>query len=141
MSSILTEIKAYLKTKSAITDLIGGSDARISKNRIKQNSTLPYIILRHFNGESSEKLSGGSTGLSNARIQIDCYNDTDETAHQLAEKVRTELQGLTSTTLSTVFCNGINSPDEYANGIDEIKDTDEARFWYSRDYIVHYTEN
>ena len=80
---------AYLQTKSSITSLVG---TRVYSQFMPQLPTFPLII---YTKVAEERVSShqGSSGLSRATIQIDCWADTDDESRNLAEQVRLVLDG------------------------------------------------
>lgn len=131
----------YLKTKSAITSLIGtGDNARIYLGFPKQGASLPYIVLEVFEGLSAEHLTGIS-GIAENRVQIDCYAETKNGAHDLAEAVRLAPLQMYRGTLGDTFANSITSPAGARRGYDDpSQGSNQARFWNSRDYFITYVE-
>ena len=88
MPDILDNLRTYLKTKTAITDLVGTTTAaRIYIHEAKQDAALPFIVLHGFEGISEEWLSG-IVGNCTTRVQVDCYASTRPGAYALAEAVR-----------------------------------------------------
>lgn len=142
MPDILADLRAYLKTKSAITTVIGtGDDARIYLHDAKEGATLPFIILEIFEGESNEHL-GGISGIASNRIQIDCYGITSTAAYNLAEAVRlAPLQMFRGTMNSSSKVVNVTGNVSYRRGFDPpVSGSSQKRYWVSRDYIVMYTE-
>lgn len=141
MPSIGSELKTYLKTKAAITTLIGsGTSARIYTQAPKQNATLPYIVYTVFLGSSEEHL-GGITGMANNRIQLDCYGATEEAAYALAEAVRLAPLQMFRGTMGSTYVHCVTSSEGSRAGYDRPeKGTDSRRYWHSRDYSITYAE-
>ncbi len=142
MPSIDTELKTYLKTKLAITDLIGaGDNARIYERVPRETATLPFIALLVFEGNSHEHL-GGITGLARTRVQVDCYAGTAAESFALAELVRlAPLQGEGNFTMGTTDVRDVSSPNGYTNGDDPpYQGSEENLFWHSRDYFISHRE-
>ena len=140
MASISSELKTYLKTKSAVTDLIGaGTAARIYPHTAKQGVALPYIVYEIFQGESYEHL-GGISGLAENRIQIDCFAATSEGAYALAEAVRlAPVQMFRGTMGSTAVT--VSSDDGYESGYEPPeKGGTQKLYFVSRDYFITYAE-
>jgi hypothetical protein len=58
MPSVEANLITYLKTKPAVTGLVGtGDDARIYLEFAKQGVALPYIVIELISGQSFETLS------------------------------------------------------------------------------------
>lgn len=141
MPDITSELITYLKTKTAITDLVGsGSAARIYYGDARQGVALPFIVMRVFDGESQEHLTGIS-GLATNRIEINCYGSTTSQAYNLAEAVRLAPLQKYRGTMGTTYVNEVASPQGYARDFDQPTQGDNAkRFVFTRDYFLHYQE-
>lgn len=110
--SFSSDLVAYLKTKTAITDLVGsGGSARISPAKINQGDGFPAIRFVITGGESHESLTG-AVGNRQPNLQIDCYATTRLAATNLGEQVRLVLQGYRGTMGST-FINGITLENRF----------------------------
>ena len=135
------EIAEYLKSKPAITDMIGvGRKARIYEDSAKQGVDLPYIVFQVFQGTSQEHLNG-IAGLASNRIQIDAYGSSRAEASVLAEKIRLAPLQMFRGRLENTFVSNVTSDASYDRGSDPpSKGSDRRRFWQSRDYIVTYRE-
>lgn len=141
MPDILSDLRTYLKTKSAITNLVGTGDAaRIYFHDAKEGATLPFIILEIFEGESNEHLTGIS-GICSNRVQVDCYGVTAAAAYSLAEAVRlAPLQMYRGNMDTSKVCN-VTSNVSYQRGFDPpVTGSAQKRYWVSRDYAITYTE-
>ncbi len=141
MSDIAEQLTTYLKTISAITDLVGtGANARIFLSFAKQGASLPYIVLEVFEGTSTEHLTGIS-GLATNRVQVDCYASTKAGASDLAEKVRLAPLQMHRGDMGDLFCNTVRSDGGFRTGYDPAsKGANNQRFWSSRDYFITYQE-
>lgn len=146
MPSIISEIKTYLKTKSAVTDLIGsGTAARIYLYAAKEGVALPYVIVDMIPGDSHEHL-GGISGVARNRVVIDAYAATESAAYTLAEVIRLILQPIgrdgTRPTLGSTVVHGIASDGSYEADFEPpVKGGAQKRYYYSRDYFVSYAES
>lgn len=141
MPDILSDLRTYLKSKTAITNLVGSGDAsRIYFHDAKEGATLPFIILEIFEGESNEHLTGIS-GICSNRVQIDCYGVTAAAAYNLAEAVRlAPLQMYRGNMDTSRVCN-VTSSVSYRRGFDPpVSGSAQKRYWVSRDYVITYTE-
>lgn len=146
MGNIVEDVRTYLKTKSAITSIVGsGNDAKIFLYRAKQSEpdrpiAEPYIVMEGFGGGSDEHL-GGIGGIATNRIQIDCYSTTAALAYTLAEAVRlAPLQMYRGTAGSSTIVT-CSSNGGYRQGEDPSPfGSSQRRFWVSRDYIIQHRE-
>lgn len=141
MPDIATEVVTYLKTISAVTDLIGtGSNARIWYGDAKQGASMPYIVIRVFDGESAEHL-GGISGLATNRVEINCYGSTSSSAYTLAEAVRLAPLQKYRGTMGSTYVNEVASPQGYSREFDPPSaGSNQKRFNFVRDYFLHYAE-
>lgn len=141
MPSIEAELKTYLKTITAVTDIVGtGNSSRIYEDIARQGVAAPYIVLQTFEGISAEHL-GGITGIARNRIQIDCYGKTGSESHDLAEAVRLAPLQMFRGTMGSTFVHSVVSEFGYRKGYYyPTNGSDERHFWRSRDYFVTYAE-
>jgi len=141
MPDILDSLRTYLKSKSAITSLVGSGDAaRIYFHDAKEGAAMPFIILEIFEGQSLEHLSA-ITGIASNRIQIDCYGVTASAAYSLAEAVRLAPLQMYRGTLGSCEVLNITSNTSYRRGFDPpVSGSAQKRYWVSRDYIIMYQE-
>lgn len=110
----------YLKTVSAITDIVGtGDNARIRPGRLSRSDSFPAIRYAFVSGDSVAHLTGGS-GIAQPLLQVDCYATTYSGANALAEQVRLALQSYRGL-MGTDFVNGVtlvNRRELYEDPID-----------------------
>lgn len=86
--SLTSDIVAYLKTQSTVTDVVGtGANARIRPEVLHQSETLPAIVINDTDGFSFKNLSGAS-GFAMTRIQLDAVAVTKAAAESLREILR-----------------------------------------------------
>lgn len=141
MGNIVEDVRTYLKTKAAITSLIGsGTAARIFLHTAKQGAALPYIVLDDFGGASAEHLIAIS-GAGTNRIQVDCYAATSAGAYTLAEAVRVAPLQMFRGAVGSSTVLSISSNGSYRRGWDVPSPGSGAkRYWCSRDYLILYRE-
>jgi hypothetical protein len=141
MPSVEANLITYLKTKPAVTGLVGtGDDARIYLEFAKQGVALPYIVIELISGQSFETLSSIS-GIARSRVQIDCYGSTKSEAYNLAEAVRLAPLQMYRGTFGDGWTSGITSPETYDTGsTSPSAGANDQKFWYSRDYFITYQE-
>jgi hypothetical protein len=141
MADIGASIITYLKTKSAITSLVGaGNDSRIYLDYPKQGVALPYIVLEVFEGTSAENIATIS-GIANNRIQISAYAASAAACYSLAELIRLAPLQMYRGMMGTLFCNGVTSDNSYRRGYDPASaGANDERFWIARDYFFDYVE-
>lgn len=140
MADIGTEIITYLKTKSAVTDLIGsGTSARIYLHEAKQGVALPYVVIVVYEGSSHEHLTGIS-GLAENRVEINCYSATNAGAFALAEAIRLAPLQMHKGVIGGTH-GSVTSPQNYSQEyVTPVPGDNVKRFLVSRDYFVTHTE-
>jgi len=86
--SVETLLYQFLKTKSAVTDLVGGSTApRIRPDRLHQADTLPAVIIEVDTSDHCNTLDGLG-GLVFSEVNVICRASTRAGSRALAEAVR-----------------------------------------------------
>ena len=142
MADIKEELKRYLKTKSAITDLVGfGDAARIYKRKPRQGATQPFIIIARTGGTSFESLQGIS-GIATSAIMVWACDSDPDSAETLAEAIRlAPLQGFRGTMGATKVA-GVTAPSDYLDGFEKSGDGDERPqyYWTARTYRITHAE-
>lgn len=141
MPSVGANLITYLKTKSAVTSKVGtGDNARIFLEFARQGVALPYVVIQTFEGTSAEHL-GGISGVAMNRVQIDAYAATESAAYELAEAIRLAPLQMYRGTFGSAWANGIRSDGSYETGYSVASQgANDQKFWFSRDYFVHYQE-
>lgn len=140
MGDIALDLKTYLKSTTAVTDLVGaGTAARVYEDEAKQGVVLPYICFEIFEGASHEHLIGIS-GLNENRIQIDCYAGTSIEAYALAEAVRLAPLQMYRGAMGSSYVR-VTSNGGYERGRDRpVAGAIQKRYWISRDYMFFVDE-
>lgn len=77
----------------ALKNLVSG---RVHRDIAPPGATVPYITFQQVGGEEFDYLEGGSVGLSLARVQVNCWDDSRDDVNALALAVRNALQGTSS---------------------------------------------
>ena len=83
-------LSAILKSASGVTDLVPA--ARINWGEHPQGTGSPYITMMVV-GDNEGLTMQGPDGLSQGRVQIDCYAPTSLLAKQVSRAVRAVLHG------------------------------------------------
>ena len=130
----------YLKSKPAITDLIGSNGAaRIWLDEARQGAQLPYIVIGVFEGPSEQHLNGVS-GISTNRCQVDCFAANSKGAFDLAEAVRFAPLQAYRGQIPGGFVNNVNADSSYRRGKETSeKGNKQKRFFAQADYLITYT--
>ena len=93
------EFRAILLNSSAISEVVG---SRIDYASATQGAALPYIVL-HVIDDQEEHTYQGPDGLSQGRVQVDCYGATYGQAKTLSRHVRAVLDGYRGGQFSAIF--------------------------------------
>ncbi len=91
--SIGSDFKTYLKTVSAVTNLVGeGTSARIFDRLGKQGGSAPWILYFVAGGAAEHNIEG-LAGAAQAVIQTWCYGTDSDNADEVDAAVRSALVG------------------------------------------------
>lgn len=107
----------YIKTLSAITDIIGTGDAaRIYYQKLPNAPTLPAIVYNRISSPRS-RTHDGDSNLSNPRIQYSMWSETDTGVMALAEAFENAFKSFSgtagsSTVYATIVENRLSLIDE-----------------------------
>lgn len=93
---------ALVKTKTAITDVIGSSPMRFYPVKLKQDQTVPAVAYRFFNNEDRSTFDGAST-YDFAYVDLQCYGKSYADVNNLWNILRSELEDSTGTFNSVVI--------------------------------------
>lgn len=128
------DVRTYLQTKSAVTDLIG---TRMYPDVLPENVTLPACTYWTFSSEPLTEVQADKTGVAMSRVQIDCYATTRAGAVALADAIRlAPMQGHRGTVGSS-FVQHVIAEDVMSFGRDQPTDgSAEWRYIASQDYVV-----
>jgi len=137
MADVIKSVRAYLLTKTAITDLVG---QRIYASKIPQStSQTANCIVIMVNNETYDHALDGLGGIVSTRLNFDCYSATAETARSIADAVIWSgidaIKGLyTSLNIRSVMVE--DGRREYVN--DDIAGGDNQRHVVTFDLKVHW---
>lgn len=142
MPSIASELVTYLKTKSAVTSLLGtGADCRLYLDEAKQGVSLPYATIVVYEGKSHETLAA-ITGMAENRVEVNCFSATSEGAWALAEAIRLAPLQMYRGTMGSTHVAGVTSQGGYSRErIPPVPGGNAGRFVCSRDYFFTYHES
>lgn len=82
---------ALIKSKTAITDLIGTNPTRLYPLRLPQATQYPAVVYRVNNNQDRSTFDGAST-YDFSFVDLFCYAKTYDEASELWETLRTELE-------------------------------------------------
>jgi hypothetical protein len=136
MYDVAQSIRAYLLTKTAITDVVG---QRIYADQLPQNATLPAIEMAVISDVPEMQLSD-ITGLTKARIQFVCFATTRRITRQISQAIRTcgvaAIKGL----YSGVWIKGVAVDGSFDATIPPSDGNDIHRYLTTVDLVVDYLE-
>ena len=138
MADIAAELTTYLKSRSAITALIGSSTgARVFAERPKQATARPYLVLSQTGGNDDVGL-GGRTGIAMADFDLISVADTRAGADALSTAVHGELTP-SNKTMGSTFVTEIRSNLHRDAGDDLPQDaSDTPRYWARSNYSMWF---
>jgi len=88
-----TALYSFISNTTVITDLIGsGISCRLYPGGAEQDESRPYIVY-YVISDIEYHVLAGADGMSEARVQLECWAGTYLSAHQLADTVRKQLDG------------------------------------------------
>lgn len=123
------QIRALLLNDSGVSSLAG---SRVNFGTHPQGQPFPAIVLNTISDADDYTLQGPS-GITEARIQVDCYGGTYGAAKLLSRAVRSLLGGYQGGALQGVFLAG--SRDSREGGSNEA----ERPYRVSMDFMVRFT--
>lgn len=140
MNDIRMALRQLLLADATVSGLVGGY--RIHTVRIPQGQTEPSVVLIRIT-EDGHYVMEGSAGISQTRMQVDCWATHADLAVQLANAVYDQLSGFRG-----AVAMGNNSPPDSVElhgaflqqGREDYDSTAEL-YRMSRDYIIWYREN
>lgn len=138
MADVVSAVRTYLLSKSAITDVIS---QRIYFDRLRQNATLPAATISKVSETHYHKLSDRS-GLVSTRLQIEAYSLSRLTSNGLAEAIYkcgiAAVKGLTN----SIDIRGVTVEDGQRNyTIDDADGGDDHTYVTQFDLMVSYLES
>lgn len=139
---ILTALRTYLLTKTAVTNLIGD---RIFPHVIRQGETIPAADMRLVTADPTNHITGWS-GHTQARVVIDCYSDIEpDEAVAVAKAIRdcglVGYRGLMGTGATRVFCSGCQLADNITLDTEGVDPASETYRWVATiALLIDYSE-
>lgn len=120
-------LRALLQGAAAVTALAPAD--RINWGRHPQQTPYPGIVLNVVDDMEAQTY-GGPDGLSQGRVQVDCYGDTYGDAKILSNAVRATLDGHRGGNFRAIFLIATRDYDE--------TDTTDRPFRVSLDFATHW---
>jgi hypothetical protein len=139
-NDIGSSIRTYLVGQTTVTAICAD---RGYAGRLPKDCIYPAFTYRVISDDPSHHL-GGVSGLREARLQIECYDDTDSKhvgtrtkCNQLDEAILALLD-MQRGTFGGTFCNTIQADDRDEDEDLPVVGSDHYRYWTSRDYLIWY---
>lgn len=111
------ELRTYLLSKDAVSDLVGGT--RIFPGIIPKGKEQPAVMYQRISSYRVRSMTG-SSNLTKTRFQLSCWATLYKSAHQLAENIRLAVDGFSgvmgSTPVNAVFIEDQDEDNEPAIG-------------------------
>ena len=123
---------------AADTDVSTAVGDRIYPMIAEQGAALPYITFQRISANHID-CTTGSSGLAEARIQIDCVATGYLATRTLTEHVRDAMQGYTGVA-GTIDIDIIRLLDDRDGLQEEIEGSEKVRFVVSSDFAVWFAE-
>lgn len=142
MADFYDELLSYLKSKAAITSLVGStSSSRIFPDDPKQGAALPFVILDEVGGDQPEILEGtGGPGIVRSVWHVYAMGATRTAANALSEVIRVNMQGYRGL-MGLTYVNEVSLSTHRENGVDEPQDSSDAkRYWSRRIYDIWHEQ-
>lgn len=133
MATIVKGLQTFLEAQSTITSVVG---TRIYPQHLPRNSSYPCLTHQLVSRTYGHHLSG-VTGLSTARVQVDCWGEKLSDVETLAEAVRVALDGYFGTIgdVTVAFVQLDNEQD-----LSEAPQDESEQWLYRRtqDYLIKH---
>ena len=117
--------------RAALMAGVSALTTRVGWGEVPQGSAMPYVVLWGI-GDAAAATLDGPEGMSQGRVQVDCYGLTYGQAKQLARAVRAAMDGFRGNGLKGVFLAGTRDTRE--GGSNEAI----RPFRVSLDFIVNF---
>lgn len=140
--SIGAGLFTYLKTVTAVTDLIGtGDNCRLFPEWTPEAEAYPYVTYTVIAADHVGDLSAAS-GIVRKLIQVDVWAATAVSREATGNALRGALDGVTNDTWGSVNVRTV-ALDEEVDELEEPADGDEGGVIFRRrqDYIVWHAES
>jgi hypothetical protein len=125
---------AILLANSAVTSLVSN---RIQGSNTGQLDVTPRIVVQQISEDDVTSL-GGYSGLSTARVQVDCYADDKRTAKKVLGYAVIDALRDYSGTVNGITVQRIAKLDARDTAVDDELAADSNQFGYQIDFEVWY---
>lgn len=128
-ADLRTALRTRLLANATLSSEVGGN--RIYPVRLPDGVTYPALSFQKIS-DLTEPHLGGASRIKRARLQVDTWADTPDKAWELADLVRTQLDGFNGVVDGVQFASSIigSETDLYEDGIE--------RYRVTSDYEVSY---
>lgn len=137
MSVIKAALVTYLNTKTGLTDLVG---TRIEPIESATSSTGARVTFQRIAAEHAHHMRAAA-GWCKTTIQIDCWAETAVACSNVAEQVRTALDGMRNTTMSGVTISHVVLQGERDTFEEPVDGSEKGVFRISQDWTLAHTES
>lgn len=141
MIDISAELITYLKTKSAVTAIVGsGTSARIYPDQIKEISGVYPCIVIKVTGGGPDIGIGGKTGIASAVIETWSFAETSASRNTLDKTIYASIAQGNATWGTTYTTECFPGPAGRDSGADYATDgSDQCVYWARTVYTVWYS--
>lgn len=137
MADVATALRAYMLSKTPITDIIG---QRLYTDALPQRATMPAAVMNKLFTMHEHALSDFA-GLAHARIQVECYADTRLAANTLISAFKSSGLVAYKGVFGGVDIRGARVEEGESYKTDPPTDgSDESRYVSVLDFVIDYTE-
>lgn len=127
-------MRARLVSDATVIGLVG---QRIYPGKAPQDTTLPYVVYHRISTTRTPTL-GGPTNVPETRMQLDILAATQASAEQVANAVRSRLDGYTGTSASvSVLSSVVEDEQDLSEAIDG---SDSLYYRVVMDVLIQYRE-
>ena len=135
MATTGSNIRTYLLTKSAVTDVIG---TRLRPDVLAQSDSLPAATYSELFTNHSHTISGAA-GIEDCTLEIVCSSTTRTQADSLADTIRQQLQGYRGTagSVEVMSCQLDDTGHGYQQPQD---DSDQGTYLTALRFRIHVQE-
>ena len=138
--SMTSELYAYFKTKTTITDIFGTSDnCRIYAHVAPSSATFPYAVWNIISADHIRHMTAAS-GIVETTLQIDVSDNDMVGLNAAADAFRVVLDGLDQTTLTAVTINGTHLANERSD-VNDILGQEGGTHQRQLDFTIWHTES
>jgi len=124
-------LRTYLLAHAGLSALVGG---RVAWGFNSQGGPLPRITLQRISG-SPEYSDEGEAGISETRVQVDCFATTSAQVRAVSESIRARISGASFTQSGIEFNIFIDSvrddSDAYEGGSQEHRVSIDLMVWHT----------